>query len=150
MLAAGTNGYSSPAFCDPTVFIVNTDLAGDTEINGFEDLLNPEVKGRIASGDPVNSSSAFQCLIAGLYDMGNGDHQKFRQPVHCSAVGSFCAAGRATLKENRQFFKGLSGADGADPPTGHTDSVAFFQKGLLPVIQLFKRFSDSFSLDAVP
>ncbi|MBS7217891.1 MAG: extracellular solute-binding protein [Oscillospiraceae bacterium] len=68
-----TNGYSSPAFCDPTVFIVNTDLAGDLEINGFADLLKPELKGKIAAGDPVNSSSAFQCLIAGLYDMGDGD-----------------------------------------------------------------------------
>ena len=67
------SGYSSPAFCDPTVFIVNTDLAGDMEINGFEDLLNPQLKGKIAAGDPINSSSAFQCLIAGLYDMGNGD-----------------------------------------------------------------------------
>ena len=68
-----TTGYSSPAFCDPTVFIVNTDLAGDIEINGFADLLNPALKGKIAAGDPVNSSSAFQCLIAGLYDMGSGD-----------------------------------------------------------------------------
>lgn len=68
-----TTGYSSPAFCDPTVFIVNNDLAGDIEINGFADLLNPALKGKIAGGDPVNSSSAFQCLIAGLYDMGNGD-----------------------------------------------------------------------------
>ncbi|BAL01576.1 iron(III) ABC transporter iron(III)-binding protein [Oscillibacter valericigenes Sjm18-20] len=68
-----TSGYFSAAFSDPTVFIVNTDLAGDMEINGFEDLLNPELKGKIAFGDPVNSSSAFQCLMAGLYDMGNGD-----------------------------------------------------------------------------
>ena len=68
-----TTGYSSPAFCDPTVFIVNTDLAGDIKIDGFADLLNPELKGKIAAGDPVNSSSAFQCLIVGLYDMGSGD-----------------------------------------------------------------------------
>lgn len=69
-----TTGYFSVAFADPTVFIVNTDLAGDMEINGFEDLLNPELKGKIAYGDPVNSSSAFQCLMAGLYDMGkDGD-----------------------------------------------------------------------------
>lgn len=40
------SGVSAPAFCDPTVFIVNTDLAGDIEINGFEDLLNPALKGR--------------------------------------------------------------------------------------------------------
>lgn len=68
-----TNGYFSDAFSDPTVFIVNTDLAGDIEINGYEDLLNPELKGKIAFGDPVNSSSAFQCLMAGLYGMGEGD-----------------------------------------------------------------------------
>lgn len=68
-----TSGYFSAAFSDPTVFIVNTDLAGDIEINGFEDLLNPELKGKIAFGDPVNSSSAFQCLIAALYDIGDGD-----------------------------------------------------------------------------
>ena len=67
------SGVSAPAFCDPTVFIVNNDLAGDIEINGFEDLLNPALKGKIAAGDPVNSSSAFQCLVAGLYGVGNGD-----------------------------------------------------------------------------
>ena len=68
-----TSGYYSPAFCDPTVFIVNTELAGDMKIEGYADLLNPELKGKIANGDPVNSNSAFQCLVAALYDMGNGD-----------------------------------------------------------------------------
>lgn len=68
-----TTGYFSPAFSDPTVFIVNTDLAGDMKIESFQDLLNPELKGRIAFGDPVNSSSAFQSLIAMLYAAGDGD-----------------------------------------------------------------------------
>lgn len=65
-----TTGYFSPAFSDPPVLIVNTDLKGDMEINGFEDLLNPELKGKIAFGDPVNSSSAFQSLVSILYAMG--------------------------------------------------------------------------------
>ena len=65
-------------------------------------------------------------------------------------IGPFCAAGCAALKEDCQLFKGQPGTDGADPSTGHTDGVSLFQKGLFPVIQLFKRFSDSFSLDAVP
>ena len=73
MLYKNTSGYFSNAFCDPTVFIVNNELAGDIKIEGFQDLLNPELKGKIAYGDPVNSSSAFQCLIAALYDMGEGD-----------------------------------------------------------------------------
>ena len=55
-----TTGYFTPAFADPTVMIVNKDLKGDMKIEGFEDLLNPELKGKIAFGDPVNSSSAFQ------------------------------------------------------------------------------------------
>ena len=63
-------GYFTPAFADPTVMIVNTDLKGDMTIDGFADLLNPELKGKIAFGDPVNSSSAFQSLMAMLYGMG--------------------------------------------------------------------------------
>ena len=64
----------TPAFADPTVMIVNKDLKGDMKIDGFEDLLNPELKGKIAFGDPVNSSSAFQSLLAMLYGMGkDGD-----------------------------------------------------------------------------
>lgn len=39
-------GYFSPAFADPTVFIVNTNLIGDIKVEGFEDLLNPELKGK--------------------------------------------------------------------------------------------------------
>lgn len=66
-------GYFSPAFADPTVFIVNKNLIGDIKVEGFADLLNPELKGKIAFGDPVNSSSAFQSLAAMLYAMGDGD-----------------------------------------------------------------------------
>lgn len=67
------SGYFSPAFADPTVMIVNTDLIGDIRMEGFEDLLNPELKGKIAFGDPANSSSAFQSLAAMLFSMGDGD-----------------------------------------------------------------------------
>ena len=76
MLEAFRNntGYFTPAFADPTVMIVNKDLKGDMKIDGFEDLLNPELKGKIAFGDPVNSSYAFQSLLAMLYGMGkDGD-----------------------------------------------------------------------------
>ena len=62
-----TTGYSSPAFCDPTVFIVNTDLAGDIEINGFADLLNPALKGKIAYCSPSKSGSAYTQLCTMLF-----------------------------------------------------------------------------------
>lgn len=68
-----TSGYFTPAFADPTVMIVNEDLIGDIKMTGFKDLLNPELKGKISFGDPTNSSSAFQVLVAMLYDMGDGN-----------------------------------------------------------------------------
>ncbi|MDU4961878.1 MAG: extracellular solute-binding protein [Sporomusaceae bacterium] len=68
------SGYFSAAFADPTVFIVNTNLAGNVKVESFTDLLNPALKGKIAFGDPANSSSAFQSLVAMLYGMGkDGD-----------------------------------------------------------------------------
>lgn len=67
------SGYFTPAFADPTVMIVNTDLMGDIPITSYADLINPELKGKIAFGDPINSSSAFQSLLAILYAAGNGD-----------------------------------------------------------------------------
>lgn len=66
-------GYFSPAFADPTVLIVNKNTIGDIKIEGFEDLLNPNLKGKISFGDPTASSSAFQSLAAMLYTMGDGD-----------------------------------------------------------------------------
>ncbi|MCI5836349.1 MAG: ABC transporter substrate-binding protein [Veillonellaceae bacterium] len=66
------SGYFTPAFADPTVLIVNKDLA-QSPIRSWEDLLQPELKGKIAMGDPANSSSAFQSLMAMLYAHGK-DH----------------------------------------------------------------------------
>jgi iron(III) transport system substrate-binding protein len=57
----------------PSVIMVNTDLIGDIEINGYEDLLNPALKGKIAHADPSKSSSSYEHLINMLYAMGNGD-----------------------------------------------------------------------------
>ncbi len=57
----------------PSVIMVNTDLIGDIEVNGYEDLLNPELKGKIAHCDPSKSSSSYEHLINMLYAMGKGD-----------------------------------------------------------------------------
>ena len=64
----------------PSVLLVNTDLIGDVEIRGYEDLLNPKLKGRIAMADPTNSSSAFEHLINIIYacnDSQKGDEWDF-------------------------------------------------------------------------
>ena len=57
----------------PSVIMVNTDLIGDIKIEGYEDLLNPELKGKIAHCDPSKSSSSYEHLINMLYAMGNGN-----------------------------------------------------------------------------
>lgn len=60
----------------PVCMVVNTDLIGDIEINSYADLLNPELKGKIAFCDPAASSSAFEHLVNMLYAMGGGDTEE--------------------------------------------------------------------------
>jgi len=57
----------------PSILMINTDLIGDIEINGYEDVLNPLLKGKIAYCNPLVSSSAYEHLINMLYAMGNGN-----------------------------------------------------------------------------
>ena len=57
----------------PSVLMVNTNLIGDLEINGYEDLLNPELKGKIAAANPAQTASGWEHLVNMLYAMGGGD-----------------------------------------------------------------------------
>lgn len=68
-----TTGYMTSYVSDGSVILVNTNLAGNIQINGYKDLLNPELKGKIATADPASSSSAFAQLTNMLLAMG-GDY----------------------------------------------------------------------------
>lgn len=57
----------------PSVIMINTNIVGDITINGYKDLLNPELKGKIAYADPSKSSSSFEQLINQLKAMGEND-----------------------------------------------------------------------------
>ena len=57
----------------PSVIMINNDLIGDIRIEGYADLLNPELKGQIAYADPGKSSSSFEHLVNMLFAMGGGD-----------------------------------------------------------------------------
>ena len=57
----------------PSVIMVNTNLIGNVKVEGYADLLNPALKGKIAAADPASSSSAFEHLVNMLYAMGNGN-----------------------------------------------------------------------------
>lgn len=76
MLDAGKNigGFFTPYQADGSNLLVNTEIVGDIEIDGYEDLLNPELKGKIAFGDATQSSSAFAQLTNMLKAVG-GDYE---------------------------------------------------------------------------
>ena len=69
-LGQNIGGYSTPYQIQCSVLLVNTSTIGDIQVNGYADLLNPQLKGQIAFGDPTNSSSAFAQLTNMLADMG--------------------------------------------------------------------------------
>ncbi|WP_432631753.1 ABC transporter substrate-binding protein [Brachyspira sp.] len=60
----------------PSVLMVNTNLAGNIKIEGYADLLNPALKGKIACADPSASSSSFEHLVNMLFAMGNGNPER--------------------------------------------------------------------------
>lgn len=55
-------GYVTYTVLDGSVLIVNKELTAGMTITSYMDLLNPALKGKIATADPANSSSAFAQL----------------------------------------------------------------------------------------
>jgi iron(III) transport system substrate-binding protein len=73
-----TTGFFTNYLLSGSNLLVNTDLEkklGIT-ISGYADLLNPALKGKIASADPVSSSSAWAQLCNVLLVMGGYDDPK--------------------------------------------------------------------------
>ncbi|MGY3749043.1 ABC transporter substrate-binding protein [Vagococcus acidifermentans] len=68
-----TTGYSTPYTLDGSVLVVNSDLTKGMKIEGYADLINPELKGKISTADPANSSSAFSQLTNILAAQGGYD-----------------------------------------------------------------------------
>lgn len=76
-----TTGYSTPYTLDGSVLVVNPDLTKGMKIEGYKDLLNDELKGKISTADPANSSSAFAQLtnmlaVNGDFDDASWDYVK--------------------------------------------------------------------------
>ena len=92
--------------CVPSVIMINTDLIGDIEINGYADLLNPELKGKIVFADPQASSSSFEHLVNMLYAMGTDG-----QPNGWDYVREFCKQlPNGCVNSSSAVYKGV--ADG--------------------------------------
>ncbi len=70
------DGNKTPFTISPSVIMINTDLVGDIPINGYADLLNPALRGKIAFADPNLSSSSYDHLVNMLYAMGEGNPEE--------------------------------------------------------------------------
>jgi len=70
-----TTGFITPYVLDGSIILVNKSLIGDIEINGYKDLLNPALKGKIVSANPTASSSAYAHLTNMLNAVGEGDYE---------------------------------------------------------------------------
>lgn len=109
-------GFITGNVLDGSVLIVNTDLIGDIKIEGYEDLLNPELKGKIATADPANSSSAFAHLTNMLLAMGGYEDEKAWQYVRdlfANVDGKICESSGSVYKgvADGEYVVGLSYED---------------------------------------
>jgi iron(III) transport system substrate-binding protein len=68
-------GFITPYVLDGSVILVNKKLIGNIKVEGYKDLLNPALKGKIVSANPTASSSAFAHLTNMLAAIGNGDYE---------------------------------------------------------------------------
>jgi iron(III) transport system substrate-binding protein len=122
----------------PSVLMVNTDLIGNIKINGYKDLLNPELKGKIAYCSPAVSSSAFEHLINMLYTMGDGNPEEGWDYVKlfCENLGgNLLKSSTEVYKsvENGEFVVGLifEEAAAALVANGEHIKIVYMEEGVL-------------------
>ena len=102
----------------PSVLMVNTKLIGNIKVEGYQDLLNPALKGKIAFADPSKSSSSFEHVVNMLYAMGKGDPEKgwaFVQELAKNLDGKLLTGSSAVYKgvADGEYTVGLTFEEGA-------------------------------------
>lgn len=102
----------------PSVIMVNTKLIGNIKVEGYQDLLNPALKGKIAFADPSKSSSSFEHVVNILYAMGKGDPEKgwgFVQELAKNLGGKLLSGSSAVYKgvADGEYTVGLTFEEGA-------------------------------------
>ena len=92
----------------PAVLMVNHDKYQGPPITGYGDLLAPELKGRIAMGDPAKSSAAYAHLMSMLYAMGGGNPE-----AGWDYVDAFCAQIEGSLiTSSTEVYKSVAAGTG--------------------------------------
>lgn len=109
-------GFTTSYVLDGSCLIVNTDLIGDIKIESYEDLLNPALKGKIATADPASSSSAFAQLTNILLAKGGYEDAKawkFVEDLFTNIDGKISSGSSAVYKSvaDGEMVVGLSYED---------------------------------------
>lgn len=111
-----TCGFITGNVLDGSCLIVNTDLIGDIPMEGYADLLNPELKGKISTADPANSSSAFAQLTNILLAVGGYEDEaawQYVEDLFTNIDGKICESSSAVYKgvADGEYVVGLSYED---------------------------------------
>lgn len=132
----------------PSVIMVNKKLIGNIKIEGYEDVLNPALKGKIAFADPAKSSSSFEHLINMLYAMGSGDPEKgwdYVKKLTKNLDGKLLSGSSAVYKgvADGEYTVGLTFEEGAAKyvKDGAPVEVIYMKEGVISkpdVVQIIK------------
>lgn len=111
-----TCGFITGNVLDGSCLIVNTALIGDIKIESYADLLNPQLKGKIATADPANSSSAFAQLTNILKAMGGYENEgawKYVKDLFQNIDGKISKSSSSVYKSvaDGEYVVGLSYED---------------------------------------
>ena len=127
-----TEGNLTRFDCVPSVIMINTDLIGDIQINGYADLLNPALKGKIAFADPQASSSSFEHLVNMLYAMGkNGEPNGWDYVAElCKQLPNGC------LKSSSAVYKGVADGEYTVGLTFEQRAATYVSQGNIKVVYM--------------
>jgi len=118
--------------CVPSVIMINTDLIGDIEINGYEDLLNPALKGKIVFANPQASSSSFEHLVNMLYAMGTDG-----QPNGWDYVRALCKQlPKGCVNSSSAVYKGVADGEYAVGLTFEQGAASYVSQGNVKVVYM--------------
>ena len=130
--------YITGFMLSPSVLIINTNLIKDIKIEGYADLLNPALKGKIAFNDPTTSSSSFEQLVNMLYAMGNGNPDngwEYVQKLYANLDGKLLSSSSAVYKgvADSEYAVGLTFESAAANyiHTGSPIEVVYMKEGVL-------------------
>ena len=130
--------YITGFMLSPSVIIVNTNLIKDIKIEGYNDLLNPALKGQIAFNDPTTSSSSFEQLVNMLYVMGNGNPENgwdYVAKLYTNLDGKLLSSSSAVYKgvADSEYAVGLTYESAAVNyiNTGSPISIVYMKEGVL-------------------